>query len=159
MQPTDDPTSTNQSTDRRVTVSEAATLLGISEDAVRSRLKRGTLGKDKGPNGTVLVVLGRDGSADRPSTNQPTDQRDLVEVLRDQVAYLREQLDQEREANRENRRILAGLVQRVPELEPAAEPPNARQTPGEGPDRVGGPAPNAEEPDHRPSWWRRIFGG
>ena len=46
----------------------------------------------------------------------------------------------------------------IPELEPATEPLDTRQTPGEGPDGVGGPAPNAEEPECRSSWWRRVFG-
>src|SRR5215211_9410448 len=41
----------------------------------------------------------------------------LVEVLRDQVAHLKEQLDAERRANDENRRLLAGLIERVPALE------------------------------------------
>jgi len=45
----------------------------------------------------------------------------LVECLRDQVSYLRDQLDQEREANRENRRLLAAALERIPELEAAGE--------------------------------------
>jgi len=157
-QPTDYPTS------RRVTVPEAATLLGISQDAVRSRLKRGTLRREKMPDGTVLVSLG-DATNDRPMTDssanrqpdQPTDQRptdELVEVLRDQVDHLRDQLQQEREANRENRRIIAGLVQRVPELEPAGEaPPDAQNGPGavsEDEERVE--TTPEQEHDSR-AWW------
>ena len=134
MHQTNDQPMSDQPTERRVTVPEAAVLLGISEDAVRSRLKRGTLGREKGPDGTVYVSLGGADTTDRPTTNRSTnnqlttnrstDQSELVEVLRDQVAHLREQLDQEREANRENRRIIAGLVQRVPELEPVREAPS-----------------------------------
>src|SRR5215204_6241408 len=56
-----------QPTDRHVTVVEAATILSITPDAVRSRLRRGTLRKDRGPDGEVLVVLDGDASAtDRP---------------------------------------------------------------------------------------------
>jgi len=80
----------------------------------------------------VLVVLGTGGAPGRPTNStaqptdrstsgQPTDQSNLVEVLCDQVVFLRQQLEEEREANREKRRIIAGLVQRVPELEPAQE--------------------------------------
>ena len=61
---------------------EAAILLGLSEDAVRSRLKRGTLRKEKGADGTVFVVLGGE-TGDRPTANggrhtaaQPTDLTD-----------------------------------------------------------------------------------
>ena len=46
-------------------------LLGLSEDAVRSRLKRGTLRKETAKDGTVLVVLE---TGDSPET-RPTDQR------------------------------------------------------------------------------------
>ncbi|MDQ3736678.1 MAG: hypothetical protein M3318_04445 [Actinomycetota bacterium] len=138
--------STNQPTDRRVSVAEAAVLLDLSEAAVRSRLKRGTLRKEKAKDGTVLVVLGTGASPDRPtnstvrpndrsSTGQPADQGDLVEALRDQVVFLRQQLEEEREANRENRRIIAGLVQRVPELGPAQEPREGHVTDSEEPNK------------------------
>jgi hypothetical protein len=104
--------STNQPTDRRVSVAEAAVLLDLSEAAVRSRLKRGTLRKEKAKDGTVLVVLGTGASPDRPtnstvrpndrsSTGQPADQGDLVEALRDQVVFLRQQLEEERVQPRE----------------------------------------------------------
>src|SRR5947209_3673573 len=124
MRPTSDqPTTnqtTNQATEQRVTVPEAAVILGLSENAVRSRLKRGTLAKEKGPDGTVFVVLDSDKSINQqttndeqpatnqatdnnqPTTRQPNDQSPLVEVLSEQVSFLRQQLNEEREANREN---------------------------------------------------------
>ena len=167
MQPTNDHTQTDQPTDRRVTVAEAATLLGLSEEAVRSRLKRGTLRKEKTREGTVVVVLGAGGSSlaygrptngiDRPTSGQPTDpsaQTELVEALRDQVSFLRQQLEQEREANRENRRIIAGLVQRVPELEAAPEPRESLEKIPEG--ATEGDAP-PETKKH--SWLHRFFFG
>ena len=163
---------TDQTTDRRVSVAEAALLLGLSEEAVRSRLKRGTLRKEKAPDGTVLVVLGRGGSTDRPTngtdrpasrttTGQPTgqgDQSEMVKVLHDQVSFLRQQLEQEREANRENRRIIAGLVQRVPELEAALGP---RESPEKGSEDTTRDAPpeQQQEPPERRSWLHRFFFG
>lgn len=178
VQPTtDQPTS--ETTDQRVTVADAALLLGISEDAVRSRLRRGTLRRKTGGDGTVFVVLG----TDRPASNQrPTDDRltnqqndrqtagqpidghvdrrggsetyrdELVEALRDDVAHLRDQLDRERDASAELRRIVAGLVQRVPELEAAPEPRNAPKTASEG--TVNGNVPSEPE---RVSWLRRLL--
>ncbi len=173
MQPTDhDRQATDESTDehipRRVSVPEAALLLGISEDAVRSRLRRRTLGKEKAPDGTVYVILNGAVGTDRPPTNsdQPTtdeatDQPDpiLLKVLRDQVDHLREQLDQEREANRENRRIIAALVGRVPELEARAHTEAAQAQPDQptpASEGANGGAPS--EPDKQRSWWRRFFG-
>ena len=144
-------------------------LLDLSEAAVRSRLKRGTLRKEKAKDGTVLVVLGTGASPDRQtnstarpndrsSTGQPTDQGDLVEVLRDQVVLLRQQLEEERDANRENRRIIAGLVQRVPELEPAQKPREEHVTYSEEPDKGSSMPSEQQELSQRRSWWRQFFG-
>lgn len=171
MPPTNDQPTADQKTDRRVTVAEAALLLGLSEDAVRSRLKRGTLHKEKGLDGTVLVILGPDISSDHPTTSaqpttgQPTDQtaqflmQSHLDSLQEQVDHLREQLAEAHEANRENRRIIAGLVQRVPELEPVreatAEPRESDVSASEG--RGDGDVP--PEQDKPVSWWRRLFGG
>jgi hypothetical protein len=167
MRPTNDQPAdahpTDRTTDRRVTVAQAAELLGLSEDAVRSRLKRGTLSKEKDADGTVFVVV----NGDRPATDQVTDQSALalmqahLDSLGEQLTYIRDQLDQEREANRENRRIIAGLVQRVPELGPAYGPQDAPQTSAED---AGGAEPrpatdDAQEGSERRSWWRRWFGG
>ena len=178
VQPTtDQPTS--KTTDQHVTVADAALLLGISEDAVRSRLRRGTLRRETGEDGTVFVVLGTDRPAsyqrptddrstnqqnDRQTAGQPidghvdrrggseTDRDELVEALRDDVAHLRDQLDRERDASAELRRIVAGLVQRVPELEAAPEPRNAPKTASEG--MANGNVPSEPE---RVSWLRRLL--
>lgn len=69
MRPTYGKPTTGQPTGERATVPEAAEILGLSEDAVRSRLKRGTLRKEKAPDGTVLVMLGGGDPTDRQTTN------------------------------------------------------------------------------------------
>ena len=56
----------------------------------------------------------------------------LVEFLEEQVDYMREQLRREREASAELRRIVAGLVQRVPELEASREARESPETGSEG---------------------------
>jgi hypothetical protein len=86
--------------------------------------------------------------------------RELIDELRDRVRSLEE-------SNRENRRIIAALTQRIPEIEAPREPSRATEPPGapseatEQPGRVE-PQPAVEgtqEPAERRSWWRRIFGG
>jgi hypothetical protein len=71
-------------------VSEAADRLGLSLDAVRSRIKRGTLPTER-EDGRVFVLVD-DVGADQGATDQPTDQGDqsepLVAELREQVSYL-----------------------------------------------------------------------
>jgi len=144
---------------------EAAETLGVTSEAVRKRVRRGTLASEKHQDGRVLVWVdagsdsGYDGGYDE-RVGHGYDEL-LVEV-RDRVRYLEKQLDEEREANRENRRIIAGLVQRVPELEAAREEaPEERestQTPSEEPHSTHAP-PEQQEPSQRRSWLHRFFFG
>jgi hypothetical protein len=107
-----DPTSNQQ----RLTVHDAGRRLGVSEDAVRMRVKRGTLSSDK--EGSRLYVL-----LDAEPTPEPTSDRtdELIEQLHARVASLEHQLGQERDANRENRRIIAALTSRIPAIEAPRE--------------------------------------
>ena len=52
----------------------------------------------------------------------------VVDAKDEAIRMLKDQLEAEREANRENRRIIAGSVQRVPELEATPEPRDAPET-------------------------------
>ncbi len=141
-------------TDHRLTVARAADRLGITEAAVRGRIKRGTIGSYR-ESGKVYVILGGGESPtnrDAPH-DAPRDQSELVEELRDRVRALEE-------ANRENRRIIAALTSRIPQLEaPRDEPREPHETSVEKPegsetqDRGEGQQTAAS----RPSWWRRFF--
>jgi hypothetical protein len=84
-------------TERSVTALEAAQALGITPEAVRMRIKRGTLSSETRA-GRVYVLLGP-----RPTTEQTTDQTpDHTEEL---IRTLREQLEAERQAHAEARRL------------------------------------------------------
>src|SRR5215208_3382800 len=107
-------------TRRRLTVAEAADALGITVDAVRSRIKRGTIEHER-KGGRVYVLLGVDES--RPGYDQDTDQggdqgttapEDRTAEL---IATLQEQLQAERQAHGEARRLLAAALERIPALE------------------------------------------
>jgi transposase-like protein len=143
---------------RRLTVPQAAEALGITVDAVRGRIRRGKLASEH-DKGTVYVWVETpeetDSQGPSPTSREPsTDQALHLEDLREQVHYLREQLAAERQAHAEARRIIAGLVERIPAL----EPPESPETPSEGvPNRAGPPEP--ETPAEMRPWWRRILGG
>jgi len=93
----------------RVTLMEAAERFGISEGAVRKRIKRSRIQSELGEDGRRYVYLnGDDPGADN---GVDTGTHPLTDDLKDQVAYLRGKLDGEREANRENRRVIAALNQ------------------------------------------------
>src|SRR5215210_1354575 len=77
----------------------------------------------------------------------------LISAKEETIRVLEAQLEAEREASAELRRIVAGLVQRVPEIEGPAEPrepSEAVREPSAGtstsPDQEGLP------------WWKRFFG-
>jgi len=149
---------------------EAAVALGISKDAVRQRVRRGTLESDKGEDGRVYVYLHpsvyecMDASADAVHREGGRDP-DVVDELRDRVRYLERQVEEERDARRRADTLLARLMDRVPELEPPAEaPPHERDAPEtaqQEPERAE-PRPDAPGPHEgvqRRPWWRRMFGG
>ncbi len=158
----------------RVTVLEAAEILGITTDAVRSRMRRGKLRREEGEYGTVYVLLdakdapdGQDGhpsAEDGYGTGTPTggNSRETVEdgplvgELRERVHSLETQLDHERQANRENRRLLAAALERIPAIE-AGDERESPVTATEGTDGGEDP-PEQQEYAQRRSWLHRFFG-
>ena len=149
---------------RRLTINQAADQLGISADAIRGRIKRGTIAHER-EGGRVYVLLdadrprpGRDHPSDHPS-DHPGESDALTSQMQGRIDSLERQLEAERQAHGEARRIIAGLVERIP---PAIEPPSvapgspeAGRDAGEGPPRPDAPEP--QEGARRP-WWRRWFG-
>jgi hypothetical protein len=141
--------------EHRLTVKEAAAALGISSEAVRTRIQRGTL-KSIHERGRVWVVLDPDET--RSNTDRTADQTELVHELRARVAFLEGQLKIRTEENRRKDHLLAAALERIPALEPPAE---ARESPEtDAPPRSGTPGPpEAEELTESRPWWRRMFGG
>ena len=109
---------------RWVDLREAAELLDTSTEAVRKRAARGSLRSDR-QDGRVLVWV--DDGRTEGGREAQVDREALVEVLSEQVAYLKEQLDVRTEELKEHRRIIAALTQRIPELEAPQEPPGGPQ--------------------------------
>jgi hypothetical protein len=132
---------------QRVTVPVAAEALGIREGALRKRIARGTVDHERDDEGHVWVYVASDERVDDgQDTGHPSGQGPLVEALRSQVADLREQLAQAHERDRENRRIIAGLVSRVPQLEapetsesaaPSDAPAESSEAPETGAESLG----------------------
>jgi hypothetical protein len=144
-------------------VAQAADILDISQGAVRNRLSRGTLRSVK-ESGTVYVLLSADMSTDRErditDTSRDMSQPDttaLTSELRDRLRYVEEQLEAERQAHAEARRLLMAALERIPpQLEAPSEASEAPETATPGEDRGTSPGPQ-ERTAGRP-WWRRIFG-
>jgi hypothetical protein len=142
----------------RTTVAEAAEILGISAEAVRGRIRRGTLPVER-ESGTVYVLLDHPSedrtTADQPRTtgDQPDDRTDLL------IAELQDRVRSLEEANRENRRIIAALTSRIPAIEAPQEATETPETVEEEPQRAEPrPATGGAQEGVRRSWWRRVFG-
>jgi hypothetical protein len=111
----------------------------------------------------------------RPDTDQTanrlqSDSAALISAKDETISTLRDQLEAERQAHAEARRIIAGLVERIPAIEAPSE---ARESPQPVEEESGRaePRPSSEgrqEPPEafgsrgsgtaRGSLWRRIFG-
>ena len=140
-------------TNQRVTVPEAAELLGITVEAVRMGIKRGTLRSER-QAGRVFVLLGQSQPTDQPS--EPTT---LISEMRSRIQFLEDEL-QRKDA------ILLNMTEAMKALSPPQETPaqapderesaeTAEEQQGRGEPRPG--AAGAQEGVQRP-WWRRVFG-
>jgi len=156
----------------RVTVAQAARILGIKEESVRKRVSRGKLRSDKDEDGRLLVYVDgtqtvRDEYRDESHPESQMQGDALVEELRDRIAYLERQVGEERESRRRADTIIAQLTQanaalaaRVPELEPAEGRSEGAEEPAAGVVRPNpsNASPGAQNGSERVSWWRRWFG-
>ena len=141
---------------RRVTLREAADILGLSKEAVRKRVIRGTLRSDTGGDGRRYVYL------DAGGDEAPTHEGDaLISEMRSRIQFLEEEL-QRKDA------ILLNMTEAMKALSPPSQetPPDERESPQtveEEPERAErrSATGEAQEGVQRP-WWRRMrrmFGG
>ena len=158
---------------RWVDVGVAARELGISTDAVRKRIARGSLRSEKRDSG-VRVWLD-DGGAEAGREGQMNEGGMLVEVLREQVTHLRSELAEERESRRRADMIIAHLTQsntafgeRLRELEvpagsrkPAEDPTSAVTVDDTATEHTHthGETHGKESPARPPSSGSSMFGG
>jgi excisionase family DNA binding protein len=144
-------------TSRRLTVQEAAEVLGTSVDAVRMRVRRGSLQSEKDPDGRVYVWVDEDSSETKLGLDGEPSM--LISAKDETIHILTQQLEAERRANEENRRIIAALTSRIPALEAPQEATGGAETAEEEPERAEPRSATAasQEPVQRP-WWRRMFG-
>src|ERR671915_2232058 len=106
----------------KLTVAEAADRLGISQEAVRRRIGRGTIEYDKDDDGRVYVFLSptntpHDTVHDGIQDGVPVGVHDaLVEELRARVIFLEAELEDRKEKARRKDTIIMTMAQRIPEL-------------------------------------------
>jgi len=129
--------------------------LGISEDAVRMRVKRGKLQSDK-ENGRLHVLLDTEPT---PDPTGPGLAPGLLEELRSRVSYLERIISTRDEEIRRRDVIISQLTQRIPEIEPTSEPSDGNEgasTIQERAEHQNGS--DAAQGSVQRAWWRRVFG-
>jgi hypothetical protein len=150
-----------------IPIHEAAARLGISLDAARKRLVRGTLPGERTPTGWAVywteLDTQQDGSAPPgapvPDAALVAELRARIVSLQDETRYLRQTLDGELERHAEEIRrrdhLIAGLIERVPELPATIESPGASVTHEKAPQSDESAA---ETESGLRRFWRRVLG-
>jgi hypothetical protein len=118
------------------------------------RVKRGTLPSTR-EGGRLYVLLDIDPTPEPERPHGGTHDRtsELIDTLR-------EQLEAERQAHSEARRLLAAALERIPAIEAPSDERDAQETVEQESERAERPrsdAPGRQEGTRRP-WWRRIVG-
>ena len=120
----------------RLTIQEAAHRLGVSESAVRKRIKRGTLQREKTEDGRVLVYM----EPSVPGAEEVrTPERDaLISEMQQRLALLERELDVRTEEIRRRDTIIMNMTEAMKALNPPApeDSSEARESP-ESPGSAG----------------------
>jgi hypothetical protein len=151
-------TSSSETSRQRVSVDQAARTLGLSVDAVRKRVQRGTIPYEKDPTGRVTIILDTIDTLQDvpgPGVGRLLEAKDeTISELRDRVRYL------EVESRRKDH-LLAAALERIPAIEAPQEAPDGPERAGEGSDTPPVPRSTTDGPQKQTSprpWWRRMFG-
>ena len=104
----------------RLSVPQAAERLGVTQDAIRKRIKRGYIGWEKGEDGRLYVWLDpTETSKETSSKTSKETSRDVEDgVLLDYVETLKERIRHLEEESRRKDHLLAAALERIPELPP-----------------------------------------
>jgi excisionase family DNA binding protein len=150
----------------RVTVREAAARLGITESAVRKRVRKGDLRSEKVMEGNkerLYVFLDRD----KEPFLEPFQEK-YVRSLENRVKTLEDEVYRQQA-------IILNMTEAMKVLSPPAQ--TSPERPLQGPETAGEPRSSTGSPDHaekpftdeddaepqgtprsKVPWWRRIFG-
>jgi excisionase family DNA binding protein len=156
----------------RLTIAEAATLLGVHKNTVRNRIKNGSyraemVQTERGPTylierESLLTNLTANtlSSASQELVSQSAMEfvQELLRPFVSELGQVREELGAER-ARRQMAEERAAALEA--ELEASRETRESPQTVEEEPERAETrpSTPEAQEGTQRQSWWRRVFGG
>jgi hypothetical protein len=138
----------------RLTVAQAAAQLGVSQDAIRKRIRRNTIDYDQDPDGRIYVYVDSSEIAQDESSDASIER--LVQVQHDDIEFLRRELETRTEEIRRRDSIIAALTQRLPEIEAPSEPQPTLEDTTEKNEARERPADSREvRRGARKPWWRK----
>jgi len=164
----------------RQTIAEAAKKLEITQEAIRARIRRGTIEHDKDETGKTFVYLTEEETRNQQEDNSVvngvvnayiTALKSEIETLKSHTETLISDREEWKEEARRKDTIIAqmnqtmgSLIHRIPELE--APSTDSGQAPSETtPEATEAPVadPNTQSrgvvpPEAQKGFWRRIFG-
>ena len=164
----------------RLSVGEAARVLGVTRDAIHKRISRGSIDHEKGEDGRFYVYVDTSAPDLDTFTDKSVDESKvdalerILEHQQDRIAFLERELERRDDETERLHQIVAGLTRataelaaRLPELEAPASPEPRESTEmtddeqqGRGPvPDAGGPQGGTERPQERRGFWSRLFGG
>jgi hypothetical protein len=140
----------------RLTVAQAAAQLGVSQDAIRKRIRRNTIDYDQDPDGRIYVYV--DSSEVVQDESSDASMERLVQVQHEDIEFLRRELETRTEEIRRRDSIIAALAQRLPEIEAPTEPRLTLENSTENEARVERPAGRQEvrRGAHKAGWRKPI---
>jgi excisionase family DNA binding protein len=142
----------------RLTVSDAAKLLNVTPEAVRQRIRRGTIEHERTQDGRYYVFLSpKEDVEDHVENGTNPDQQ----LRSDYIETLKRELEARNQELSEMRRLVAGALERIPAIEaPAETSSEAPRSPSSDlqDDTNIRTSAEQEKPSESRSWWRWFFG-
>lgn len=151
-----------------MTVEKAARILGIKEESVRKRVRRGKMRSGKDADGRLYVYLdgteavrSENGDSARglyadQSRDEPADRaREVMEAKDEAIRILQLQLEEEREARRRADTIIVQLAQ----LNSALATGDVTAELQDAEEKAVVESRGVRSSSERNSWWRRRLGG
>jgi len=137
----------------RLTVSEAAKRLEVSTEAIRQRIRRGTIEYEQDDDSKYYVYLQSTEGVENSVHNN--------DALQDHIDTLKRELELRNEELRRKDHIIAALTERIPAIEAAPASPEPSESPvSHSDDASRGRSPDEDQsPSQHRSWWRRVLGG
>jgi hypothetical protein len=107
----------------RVSVYQAAEIMGVTVDAIRKRVSRGTISHERDEDGRVWVVLDtdQDSASKVRDDDQPQSASDaLISEMRNRIAFLEQEMEAWREESRRKDTIIMNMTEAMKALNPPA---------------------------------------